>query len=70
VVIYKNGVSQATGSITATGTANGGIAIGWRPLDGGQYFNGIVGEAVVYAAAQSDADRDAAIAYLKTKWGF
>lgn len=67
--IYQNSSSVATGSITATGTANGGISICWRAREGGNLLTGFCGEVLVYSSNLSDADVATTNKYLAYKWG-
>lgn len=68
VAIFKNGVSVATGTIFATGTANAAMSICWRSLEAGNYLNGFAAEVIIYATALSDGDVALNYSYLGTKW--
>ncbi len=65
--------TTGTATITSSGTANGGIMIGTRidnPMTpNSQYWDGAVGEVLLFDAALSDSDMDLVWAYLVAKWG-
>jgi hypothetical protein len=66
--VWKDGVSQA-GPGAAGSNGLSGLTIGDAYLrDGGQAFNGDVGEILIYSGALAAADREAVQAYLKGKW--
>jgi hypothetical protein len=58
---------QTTGS--TSNTAATAAAIGSQPNGSGQYFEGDIGEVLVYHSAHDAATRQRVWDYLRTKWG-
>jgi hypothetical protein len=66
--VWKNGVSTA-GPGAAGAKALSGLTIGDAYLrDGGQAFNGDVGEIILCSGALAGSVREAVQAYLKSRW--
>ncbi len=70
VEIFKNGVSQGTGSTTATvGTAWSKVVLGDVGSAAGYYYNGDIAEMVIYNSNLSSTLRGLIHTYLNTKFG-
>lgn len=63
---YKSGVADGTGTNNVT-IVDSALNIGAR--DGAEYFNGDIGEIIIYDSALGTTDREAVESYLATKWG-
>jgi hypothetical protein len=66
--VYNQNTSSSS---TSTSTPTGNLTIGGasNAPSNGDYFNGVIGEIIMYDSKLSDSDRDKNINYLKTKWG-
>lgn len=66
--VYNQNTSSSS---TSTSTPSGNLTIGGasNAPSNGDYFNGVIGEIIMYDSKLSDNDRDKNINYLKTKWG-
>lgn len=62
-----DGVNGATGS-SASDVTSTSMAIGRKSNSGPVYFDGLLGEIIMYSRALSNDDANAVRAYLKTKW--
>lgn len=82
-VYHKNGVSQAEGGMEAPMNASAYMSIscaagfsltalqlGHDRSDAGRYWNGDVGEVILYDSVLSSADREQIEYYLARRWGF
>jgi hypothetical protein len=50
------------------GAAGNGFMVGSRNAELGRYFNGTLGELMVFNRSLSDAERESVEAYLLQKW--
>jgi hypothetical protein len=67
--IFKNGTLQSSDTETLTGATSDSLTVGrWTP-GLSEYYQGDLGEMIVYSGALSQANRQQVEGYLAWKWG-
>jgi hypothetical protein len=68
-LIFRNGIQQSSDTETLTGATSDSLTVGRFTPGLSEYYQGDLGEMIVYSGALSQANRQQVEGYLAWKWG-